>query len=340
MNGEDRDRGTALARQDEPTDLLSIQDVRRQLYAVQQLKQEIMVKDEDYGIIPGCKKPSLWQPGAEKLCLAFKLVAKFSGEREPIDLGNGHREYVIKCELFTLDGRSLGDGFGSCSTMEGKYRYRGGIKESTGKPVPKEYWNLRDQNPAEAQKLIGGPGFGTMKGDTGGWEVCELGAKMENPDIADCWNTILQLARKRAFVGTVKTRTAASNFFTMDIDNRDEDPQAETHEVPPMQMPQEKATAKPAAAAPSSPAAAKAPGGPPANDKQKNYIKKLCKEVGLEDDAQRHAVTAQLCGGKTSTNDLNIGEASLLIDALLSVKNNKAELIFKPDGTPVIEMPK
>lgn len=336
MNGEDSNNGAALARQDTSTDMLSMQDVRRQLYAVQQLMREIMVKDEDYGIIPGCKKPSLWQPGAEKLGLTFRLVAKFSGEREPIDLGNGHREYVIKCELFTFDGKALGDGFGSCSTMESKYRYRGGIKESTGKPVPKEYWNLRDVNPVEAQKLIGGPGFGTMKGDSGGWEVCELGAKMENPDIADVWNTVLQIARKRSFVATVKTRTAASNFFTMDIDNRDEDPEAERHPEAPMQMPQEKPKAPAQAAALSSAAA----NGGGASGAQVKHIMGLCGDLDFKTDDQRHSAIKQLMGGSGSTKDLNLADASLLIDKLLLLKNGKGDLSFKKDGTPVIKMPK
>jgi hypothetical protein len=118
----------------------------------------------------------------------------------------------------------------------------------------------------------------------------------------------------------------------------DDDEGASKHDVEPMQMPQEKPKPPTTAAAPSSPPAAKAPGGGTANDKQKNYIKKLAKEIGLEEDAQRHAITAQLCNGKTSTNDLSIGEASTLIDALLAVKNGKTELIFKPDGTPVIEL--
>ena len=41
----------------------------------------------------------------------------------------------------------------------------------------------------------------------------------ENPDIADTWNTVLKMAKKRAFVDAVKSTTAASDIFTQDIED-------------------------------------------------------------------------------------------------------------------------
>jgi hypothetical protein len=301
--------------------------------AVTGLMRTAMHSDEDYGVIPGTKKPTLLKPGAEKLCLMFRLSPKYEGEREPIDLGNGHREYVIKCDLFNSVGEFVGSGLGSCSTMESKYRWRTGPRESTGKPVPKDYWDKRNSDPKAALALIGGVGFCVHKGDSGVWEVCIQGERVENPDIADVYNTVLKMAKKRAYVDAVLSRTAASQIFTQDLEDMHENAQSRPGGSPApekMQMPSEKAPAPAATAKPS--------GGGTANDKQKNYIKKLAKEIGLEEDAQRHAITAQLCNGKESTNDLSIGEASTLIDALLAVKNGKTELIFKPDGTPVIEL--
>jgi hypothetical protein len=338
MNGEDKGSGAAIVRQEAQESWLSIQDTKRQLDHVHGVMKQVMVEGEDYGTIPGCAKPCLLKAGAEKLSLTFRLVPRYTGEREPVELGNGHREYVIHCSLFNSQGDALGEGLGSCSTMESKYRYRTGPRESTGKPVPKEYWDKRNSDPKGAQELLGGKGFCVHKGESGVWEVCVQGEKVENPDIADQYNTVLKMAKKRAYVDAVLTRTAASAIFTQDIDDRDEKTAEGETKNPTMQMPSEKPKAAPAPAAPSSPPAATAPKGGTANDKQKNYIKKLAKDVGLEDDAQRHALTAQLCNGKTSTNDLTIGEASTLIDTLLAVKNGKAELIFKPDGTPAIDM--
>lgn len=41
----------------------------------------------------------------------------------------------------------------------------------------------------------------------------------ENPDIADTWNTVLKMAKKRAYVDAVKSTTAASDIFTQDVED-------------------------------------------------------------------------------------------------------------------------
>ncbi len=41
------------------------------------LKAKAMTEQVHYGVIPGCKKPSLWKPGAEKMCAAFRLEPEF-----------------------------------------------------------------------------------------------------------------------------------------------------------------------------------------------------------------------------------------------------------------------
>lgn len=43
--------------------------------------------------------------------------------------------------------------------------------------------------------------------------------KYENPDIADVYNTVLKMAKKRAFVDAVKSTTAASDIFTQDVED-------------------------------------------------------------------------------------------------------------------------
>ena len=42
--------------------------------------------------------------------------------------------------------------------------------------------------------------------------------KVENPDIADIYNTVKKMAKKRAFVDAMLTATAASDCFTQDIE--------------------------------------------------------------------------------------------------------------------------
>ena len=55
------------------------------------------------------------------------------------------------------------------------------------------------------------------------------GGRVENEDIADLWNTVLKMAKKRAFVDAVRSTTAASDIFTQDIEEAPMQPQP-THE--------------------------------------------------------------------------------------------------------------
>ena len=159
-------------------------------------------------------------------------------------LDNGHRDIRVYCHVFNMGGIELATGVGSCSTMESKFRYRGGEKIPTGQPVPKEYWNLKKEAKfSEALEKIGGPGFGVAK-INGQWEVCEMGEKMENPDIADTYNTVLKMAKKRAYVDGILSATAASDIFTQDIEDMPEFVKSvettSTNGKPEVQMPQEK----------------------------------------------------------------------------------------------------
>lgn len=195
--------------------------VLKQVGIIQEIMESVMHLDEHYGTIPGTKKPSLYKPGAEKLSLVFRLRPEYQIRRS--DMPNGHREYEVTCTLYHIPtGQSVGQGVGSATTMEGKYRYRGGEKEGTGNPLPKEYWNLRKEGKEkEAQALIGGQGFSHGKIE-GVWEICSIGEKMEYDNPADYYNTILKMAKKRAHVDAILTATAASDIFTQDPEDMPE----------------------------------------------------------------------------------------------------------------------
>ena len=164
------------------------QGVLKQVQIIQSIMHGVMKQDEHYGTIPGTKKPSLYKAGAEKLSLTFRLRPEYEIRRS--DLPNGHREYEVVCTLYHIPtGQSVGQGVGSATTMEGKYRYRGGEKVGTGQPVPKTFWNLKKTDGKAAQALIGGPGFSAGKID-GNWEICSTGEKMEHDNPADYWNCV------------------------------------------------------------------------------------------------------------------------------------------------------
>ncbi|HEX4646235.1 MAG TPA: hypothetical protein VH598_11575 [Verrucomicrobiae bacterium] len=213
---------TALQKSDQALAVstpLGVHDILAQVNLIQQVMRTVMKDKEHYGKIPGCgDKPTLLQPGAQKLLLTFRLAPQY--EVLVKDLPGNHREYQVSCTLVYIPTQNhVGQGVGCCSTMEAKYRFRTGPKKSTGQPVPKAYWNIRDSNPAEAQKLIGGKGFGVAKGESGLWEICEIGEKVEHDNPADYYNTVLKMAKKRALVDAAITATAASDIFTQDLED-------------------------------------------------------------------------------------------------------------------------
>lgn len=197
----------------------SPKEVIAQIQAIQQLMRDGMTEGEHWGKIPGCgDKPALLKPGAEKLGLMFRLAGKY--EIIEVNLPNGHLDVKVKCSLVHIvTGSFWGEGLGSCSTMESKYRYRSGAGENTHVQVPKAYWDARrGLNPGAAQELIGGPKYMTKKGEEGLWWIYEKIDKVDNPDIADTYNTVRKIAKKRAFVDAMLSATAASDIFTQDID--------------------------------------------------------------------------------------------------------------------------
>ena len=154
---------------------------------VRDMLRKVLKNDEDYGVIPGTPKPSLYKPGAEKICLAFgcaphyelieseidhskevkwtKKKKDYKTKAETIETGVslGVYRYVYKCKIIRSDGRVVGEGQGVCSTMESKY--------------------------------------------------------IDRP--RDCENTACKMSQKRAFVAAVLNAFGLSGLFTSDMGDDD-----------------------------------------------------------------------------------------------------------------------
>ncbi len=191
----------------------SVEAVLEQDAMIQELMSKAMVKDQHYGVIPGTgTKPSLLKPGAEALTRLFRLAPKYRVTETRLDGVYGeHFRLDIVCALYhRVTGEFWGEGLATISTMESKYRWRHEDKVVEG-TIPDRYWKGRDQ------KLIGGPGRSIKKID-GAWRIVARGERIENPDIADVWNTVKKMGAKRAFVAAILTATGASTVFTQDIE--------------------------------------------------------------------------------------------------------------------------
>lgn len=188
--------------------MLGLNELKNRANMVTSIKQQIMRNGVHFGTVPGCgDKPTLLKNGAELLCMAFKLAP--DAKVEISDLGNGHREYTVTTTLSSIvTGTPISTGLGSCSTMESKYRYRNDV-ELTGKPIPSD----SKERKAEYRRQ----GYG-MKKVNGTWEWVKF-VKIENPDIADTYNTVLKMASKRSLVDAVLKATGGSCEFTQDIED-------------------------------------------------------------------------------------------------------------------------
>lgn len=193
-------------------DMVPVESIIRQTNQVKLLMQQGMTDGVHYGKIPGCgPKPTLLQPGAQKLMLMFGLADTYNIERE--DLPNGHREYTVTCTLVSKgSGCIQGSGIGLCSTMEKKYRYRNVADyEVLDQPIP----NDARQKKAEYRKQ----GYGMKKvNDEWRWVRFKDSTAQENPDIADTYNTVIKMASKRALIAAILNSLAVSDLFTQDVE--------------------------------------------------------------------------------------------------------------------------
>jgi len=165
---------------------LSLKRVTDRVNLVHEVLEKVMKKGTHYGTVPGCgNKDVLLKPGADLLAMTFRLVPQF--EVITAQLPNDHREFTVTCSMRSPDGVLLGQGVGSASTMEKKYRYRYEGGE----------WD------AAQHKKVGA-------------------TKIENEDIADVYNTVLKIAKKRSHIDATLTVTGAADIFTQDMIDEDD----------------------------------------------------------------------------------------------------------------------
>jgi hypothetical protein len=156
--------------------------------------------------------------------------------------------YRFKCQLFRGDFQ-MGEGIGSCSSWEAKYRYRwvdentvmrmgldkntlptrgGAISEfefainkaetmgQYGKPA--EYWAKWKQAMAEGKVRK----INKMKKDgttSPAYEMDMTMYRVPNTEFADIINTVQKIAQKRAYVAATLLAANASDYFTQDLED-------------------------------------------------------------------------------------------------------------------------
>lgn len=204
---------TALARAERDYDglvmVVSPKEALRRIQELQAFVKEVMVPNVDYGTIPGTEKPTLLQPGAQKLEEIYGFAHVFEDAEKILDWngggGSGFFMFRKRCVLTSRrDERYIGDGFGSCNSRESRYAWR---------------WVFDNELPAGLDKA-------TLKSETK--QSRKTGKpytryRLPNEDVASLVNTIEKMACKRALVHAIIGATRSAGIFTQDAEDLPEE---------------------------------------------------------------------------------------------------------------------
>ena len=82
-----------------PKPAMTLDEAKQRIALLRLFVQEMLVPGQDYGLIPGCKKPSLLKPGAEKLCDIFGFAKHVVVLHQVEDWERGVFAYTVKVIL-------------------------------------------------------------------------------------------------------------------------------------------------------------------------------------------------------------------------------------------------
>jgi hypothetical protein len=198
-------RSTAIVkRAEEAADVaasLTIEQLIDQARTIQEAMKAVMRDGEHYGVIPGTDKPTLLKPGAEKLCLLFRLDPQY----EIIESSENDRivSYTVRAVIFhSPTGTRLASGMGQADSREAKYRYR--------------YVASEDRPDKKTADELKAKGLGRWRKQGGQWTWF---TRIDNDNPMDQANTLLKMACKRALIAGILNATAASDIFTQDLED-------------------------------------------------------------------------------------------------------------------------
>lgn len=206
-------------------------EAKRRLQELQAFIKEVMVEGKDYGTIPGTPKPSLYQPGAQKLAEIYGFAARFETVEAIKEWEHGFFAFDVRCILSSRrDGRPVGEGVGHCNSRESRYAWRW-TKEADLPPgtdkaklhkAQRDDWVFDNKLPPGTDKAKLPKEERISKRTGGKYTVFNVGTiayRVPNPDIADLVNTLQKMACKRAYVMAVISVTRSSDIFTQDVED-------------------------------------------------------------------------------------------------------------------------
>ena len=177
-----------------------LNDMKIKLNLIQEFFKNIMVENQDYGVIPGTDRPTLMKSGAEKLCELYGYAITIKDLKETIEQEIGYYRAIVTVALVSKrSGEIVAEGVGEANTMEGRYRWRWVPEWKVPKGLDKStlhYEERKDKN---------GNSYKTYR--------------VPNEDPWALWNTVLKMAKKRALVDATLSATRSSGIFTQDMED-------------------------------------------------------------------------------------------------------------------------
>src|SRR5579859_2534593 len=221
---------------------LSVDEVIDHVKKVHNVMAKAMQADHHYGVIPGTNsRPTLLKPGAELICVMFRLGPRY--RQETIREDNGHLTITCTCELWHTPTNTLqGEGMASCSTREKKYAWRQANRKCPNCGAETIFKSKQDPGWYCWTKK-GGCGRQFHPDDPSITEQ-ETG-RVPNEDLAEYYNTVLKMASKRALIAAVLNVTAASDIFTQDLEDFAPEPVKEMPTEQPKPVAQKEPTEQP-----------------------------------------------------------------------------------------------
>jgi len=180
--------------------VVSPSEALRRIQELQAFVKAVMVQGIDYGTIPGTPKPTLLQPGAQKLEEIYGFSHSFEDLEKQCDWSEGFFLFRKRCVLTARRaGTYIGDGVGSCNSRESRYAHR---------------WVFDKDIPQGVDKS-------TLKSETkmGKNNRPYTRYRLPNEDIYSLVNTIEKMACKRALVHAIIGATRSSGIFTQDVED-------------------------------------------------------------------------------------------------------------------------
>jgi len=185
--------------------IMSADQMRDRINAVQRVMKSVMKEDTHFGVIPGTKKPTLYKAGSEVLLTTFHMGLRL----EVDDLSDSDQiRYRVKAVGFHQPTSSIvGEGLGECSTNEEKYRWRTAVCDEEFEAYPEGRKRIKFQR--------------TWNRRSNRYEFMQI--KQVRTEPADLANTVLKMAKKRAQIDFTLTALGASDIFTQDIEDMPEE---------------------------------------------------------------------------------------------------------------------